>query len=388
MPGGRAVGLLSGGAAARPFWSTGRCSRQLHGTYALPLLLEAHSHAAVSAWWGPSRWAGARRLPCPVTVLLLAYLMGLQNAVVTKMSSAQIRTTHMTGVVTDLGIEMGKMLYWNRSGTAPERYVRANRDRLRLFAGLAAMFLVGGLVGAAGFKYVGFIFVLPLALVLLTLSLPPLWTDRNELRRAACSAACAPGRATPSPPGTDAAPGPTHRCRAPDPLLRRPLDLTVMLQARSMQTQLAPEYAARPDGQEAEAILRKCVHCGFCTATCPTYQLLGDELDGPRGRIYLIKQVLEGADAHARHADAPGPVPDLPQLRKHLPSGVQYGHLVDIGRKIVDERCLRPAGEKAAALGAEGRPALAAVCPCHEGRARPCAACCPRAIEAKVPAPT
>ena len=63
-----------------------------------------------------------------------------------------------------------------------------------------------------------------------------------------------------------------------------------------MQTQLAPEYAARPDGQEAEAILRKCVHCGFCTATCPTYQLLGDELDGPRGRIYLIKQVLEGAE--------------------------------------------------------------------------------------------
>ena len=61
-----------------------------------------------------------------------------------------------------------------------------------------------------------------------------------------------------------------------------------------MQTQLAPEYRARPDGLEAEAIVRKCVHCGFCTATCPTYQLLGDELDGPRGRIYLIKQVLEG----------------------------------------------------------------------------------------------
>ena len=61
-----------------------------------------------------------------------------------------------------------------------------------------------------------------------------------------------------------------------------------------MQTQLSPEYAARADGLEAEAILRKCVHCGFCTATCPTYQLLGDELDGPRGRIYLIKQVLEG----------------------------------------------------------------------------------------------
>jgi glycolate oxidase iron-sulfur subunit len=61
-----------------------------------------------------------------------------------------------------------------------------------------------------------------------------------------------------------------------------------------MQTHLAPQYQNTPDGQQAEAILRKCVHCGFCTATCPTYQLLGDELDGPRGRIYLIKQVLEG----------------------------------------------------------------------------------------------
>ena len=77
--------------------------------------------------------------------------------------------------------------------------------------------------------------------------------------------------------------------QSPRPLLQHPPDLYRYLQARSMQTQLAPEYAARPDGQEAEAILRKCVHCGFCTATCPTYQLLGDELDGPRGRIYLIK---------------------------------------------------------------------------------------------------
>ena len=61
-----------------------------------------------------------------------------------------------------------------------------------------------------------------------------------------------------------------------------------------MQTTLAPKYQGTTDGTEAEAILRKCVHCGFCTATCPTYQLLGDELDGPRGRIYLMKQVLEG----------------------------------------------------------------------------------------------
>ena len=69
-----------------------------------------------------------------------------------------------------------------------------------------------------------------------------------------------------------------------------------------MQTNLAPEYQNTADGQEAEAILRKCVHCGFCTATCPTYQLLGDELDGPRGRIYLIKQVLEGVAPTPRKA--------------------------------------------------------------------------------------
>jgi glycolate oxidase iron-sulfur subunit len=87
-----------------------------------------------------------------------------------------------------------------------------------------------------------------------------------------------------------------------------------------MQTRLSPEFAGTSDGLEAEAILRKCVHCGFCTATCPTYLLLGDELDGPRGRIYLMKQLLEGAKPSARkHPVASGPLPDLPQLRDHLP---------------------------------------------------------------------
>ena len=80
----------------------------------------------------------------------------------------------------------------------------------------------------------------------------------------------------------------------------------------AMQTQLSPEFEGTPEGEEAQAILRKCVHCGFCNATCPTYQLLGDELDGPRGRIYLIKQVLEGGDSHAQHSAAPGSLPDLP----------------------------------------------------------------------------
>ncbi|MEO8386892.1 MAG: glycolate oxidase subunit GlcF [Polaromonas sp.] len=114
-----------------------------------------------------------------------------------------------------------------------------------------------------------------------------------------------------------------------------------------MQTHLAPEFKNSPDGLEAEAILRKCVHCGFCTATCPTYQLLGDELDGPRGRIYLIKQVLEG-EAPTRktqlHLDR---CLTCRNCESTCPSGVEYGHLVDIGRKLVDERVPRPVGEKA-----------------------------------------
>jgi len=112
--------------------------------------------------------------------------MGLQNALVSKISSSQIRTTHMTGVITDLGIELGKIFYWNRTGLPPESRVRANRIKLRLFGTLLAMFVSGGLVGAFGFKYVGFIWVVPLALLLLALSLPPLFSDwwRLSLRKA------------------------------------------------------------------------------------------------------------------------------------------------------------------------------------------------------------
>jgi glycolate oxidase iron-sulfur subunit len=113
-----------------------------------------------------------------------------------------------------------------------------------------------------------------------------------------------------------------------------------------MQTNLAPEFKNTADGRVAEAILRKCVHCGFCTATCPTYQLLGDELDGPRGRIYLIKQVLEG-EAPTRktqlHLDR---CLTCRNCESTCPSGVDYGHLVDIGRKIVEEKVPRPAGER------------------------------------------
>ncbi|MDB5763395.1 MAG: glcF [Herminiimonas sp.] len=108
-----------------------------------------------------------------------------------------------------------------------------------------------------------------------------------------------------------------------------------------MQTNLADFIKHTREGEEADAILRKCVHCGFCTATCPTYQLLGDELDGPRGRIYLIKQVLEGKQATAKtqlHLDR---CLTCRNCETTCPSGVQYGRLVDIGRKIVEDQVPR-----------------------------------------------
>jgi glycolate oxidase iron-sulfur subunit len=110
-----------------------------------------------------------------------------------------------------------------------------------------------------------------------------------------------------------------------------------------METHLADFIKDTPEGQEAEAILRRCVHCGFCTATCPTYQLLGDELDGPRGRIYLIKQVLEGTAATEStqlHLDR---CLTCRSCETTCPSGVEYGKLVDIGRKVVDSQVGRPA---------------------------------------------
>jgi glycolate oxidase iron-sulfur subunit len=114
-----------------------------------------------------------------------------------------------------------------------------------------------------------------------------------------------------------------------------------------LQTHLAPEYQNTAEGRDAEAILRKCVHCGFCTATCPTYQILGDELDGPRGRIYLIKQVLEGATPTRKTQQHLDRCLTCRNCETTCPSGVQYGHLVDIGRKLVDDKVPRPATEKA-----------------------------------------
>jgi glycolate oxidase iron-sulfur subunit len=113
-----------------------------------------------------------------------------------------------------------------------------------------------------------------------------------------------------------------------------------------METHLAEWLKGTADGAQAESILRNCVHCGFCTATCPTYQLLGDELDGPRGRIYLIKQVVEGAQptrATLTHLDR---CLTCRNCESTCPSGVAYGHLVDVGRKLVERQVSRPLAER------------------------------------------
>ncbi|HKB58452.1 MAG TPA: glycolate oxidase subunit GlcF [Gallionellaceae bacterium] len=153
-----------------------------------------------------------------------------------------------------------------------------------------------------------------------------------------------------------------------------------------METAIPPHLLANPDIAEAESILRNCVHCGFCTATCPTYQLLGNELDGPRGRIYLIKDMLEGRAATERtrlHLDR---CLTCRSCETTCPSGVQYGHLIDIGRQEIERRTVRPLGQRLL------RRALLAVLP-HPRRyafalrlARPLGLLLPSSLRRKIPA--
>ncbi len=171
---GAILAFLAGAATAAIQINWGRHYRLNH-VYALPLLLEA-------ALMLPFGLMGAITLEwhtpfaVPLTVLLLSFIMGLQNALASKVSAGKIRTTHMTGNFTDLGIELGKALYWNRRRADADR-VRPNLARVRLFGGLILAFVLGGLAGAAGFKHVGFVCVLPLAALLLWLSLPPYLDD-------------------------------------------------------------------------------------------------------------------------------------------------------------------------------------------------------------------
>ena len=158
--------------------------RHLHGQYALPLLLEA----ALLLCFGV---LGARLMEVPgffvpLTVMLLCFIMGLQNAIITKISNSEIRTTHITGMVTDIGIELGKALYVNRHERPDQAPVRANRERLRINALLVGCFFTGGVSGAFGFQHFGFLVTVPLAALLLTLALVPVFDDLRlgwQLRR-------------------------------------------------------------------------------------------------------------------------------------------------------------------------------------------------------------
>ena len=150
--------------------------RRLASVYALPLMLEALLMlvfglvgAVTLTWHTP--------FALPLTVLLLSFMMGLQNAIGSKTSGGSIRTTHMTGNITDLGMELGKIFFWSRKGAAMQYKVLLDWKRMRLSAGLILMFVLGGIAGALGFKHYGFVCVVPLATVLLLLSIPPFLRD-------------------------------------------------------------------------------------------------------------------------------------------------------------------------------------------------------------------
>lgn len=149
--------------------------RKLRSQYALPLLLEAVL-LLVFGFLG----RGLNKIDelfVPATVILLCFLMGLQNAVITKISGAVVRTTHLTGVITDLGIELGRLLYWNRGTASVEARVTADRQRLKVLALLCAFFLLGGILGALGFKHIGYASTIPLATLLIAMSIIPVLDD-------------------------------------------------------------------------------------------------------------------------------------------------------------------------------------------------------------------
>lgn len=166
--------FLSGAAASAMLLHWARRQR-LHSEYALSLLLEAALLMAFGVL-GHNLDAFAGSVTT-VTVLLLCFVMGLQNAIITKLSGAEIRTTHMTGNATDLGIELGKLFYWNAEGTARVDKVAANRAKLVLHASMIGAFVCGGLAGALGFKRLGYGVTVPIAALLLVIAIVPVWDD-------------------------------------------------------------------------------------------------------------------------------------------------------------------------------------------------------------------
>ncbi|WP_405119535.1 YoaK family protein [Pseudomonas leptonychotis] len=182
---GAVLSFLLGAACSTVMVNYSR-RRQLHSEYALPLLLEA----VLLLCFGflGAALAQITGLFVPLTVILLCFIMGLQNALITKLSNAEIRTTHITGIITDIGIELGKLFYWNRTHNPEIARVMADRQRLWVLSLLAVYFFLGGVVGALGFNYLGYIATVPLALFLVLLASVPAVDDlllliRRLLRR-------------------------------------------------------------------------------------------------------------------------------------------------------------------------------------------------------------
>ncbi|AMP39458.1 MULTISPECIES: YoaK family protein [Ralstonia solanacearum species complex] len=167
------LAFLGGAACTAVLVNWGR-RRSTQSAFALPLLLEA----ALLLGFGlmGASLSQYRVVFVPVTVALLCFMMGLQNAIITKISRAEIRTTHVTGLTTDIGIEIGKALYWNR-GHRHLHAVVADRPKLRLLSSLLGMFFLGGVTGAMGFKHIGYVATIPLASILMALAVVPVMDD-------------------------------------------------------------------------------------------------------------------------------------------------------------------------------------------------------------------
>lgn len=171
---GAVLSFLAGAACCAFIVNFSRRHR-MHGEFALPLLLEA----ALLLCFGllGAQLTHIDGLFVSATVMLLSFMMGLQNALITKISNSEIRTTHITGVVTDIGIELGRLAYWNSSRVMDVARVIANRERLRMLTLLAVLFFLGGVVGAFGFKYFGYVATVPLSVLLVSLAIAPLLDD-------------------------------------------------------------------------------------------------------------------------------------------------------------------------------------------------------------------
>ncbi|KQX01474.1 hypothetical protein ASC94_02295 [Massilia sp. Root418] len=175
LPGlGALLSFLAGAACSAIMVNYARRHR-MHGEYALPLLLEALLLLAFGVMG--ARLAGIPGLFVPLTVMVLCFIMGLQNALITKVSKAEIRTTHVTGIVTDIGIEVGKLLYWNGVLAPGQHRVEANPERLRLLVALVSAFFAGGVSGALGFQALGYSATVPLALLLVAMAIVPALDD-------------------------------------------------------------------------------------------------------------------------------------------------------------------------------------------------------------------